>query len=175
MIHESNKECSVKVTETGLTFEEVYAKPYITAQIKPEIMSANALLLPSENFREGHELLFPEYTAEFFSYIKENQAGKLHIDIGVSDEDFKPIEMHSELLLLPMILVEWVAFPLLINVISSYLYNFIAQRHNAKNEHKAKIRITVQETKTKTVKTIEYEGDADKFAGAMKDITDKLF
>lgn len=77
---------------------------------------------------------------------------------------------------LPILLVEWVFFPLLVNVISNYLYDYITKRkRNAKNEHKVIVKIIVEETKTKKTKTIEYEGDADKFSDAMKSLDETLF
>lgn len=175
MLHESNKTKTLIVCDSGITFAEVLAKPYISDDIKGDVMSANALILPNENFREGFDLLFPEYTSEFFAFIKSNQSDGLNVDIAISDDDYKPIEMHSEMLNLPLLIVEWVALPLLINVISNFLSDFITKRKNARNEHKVKIKIIVEETKTKKTKTIEYEGDADKFSDAMSSIAETLF
>ena len=175
MLHESKKTNTLTVRESGITFDEVHAKPYISDDIKADVMNANALLLPNENFREGFDLLFPEYTTDFFAYLKSNQSDGLNVDIAISDDEFKPIEMHSEMLNLPILLVEWVFFPLLVNVISNYLYDYITKRKNAKNEHKVIVKIIVEETKTKKTKTIEYEGDADKFSDAMKSLDETLF
>ncbi len=175
MIHETKQSKSVLITDSGLTFDEVYSKPYVTAEIKSDIKKANVLILPSENFRQGYPYLFPEYTSQFFSYLKENASEGLDIDICISDDDFKPLEMHSELINLPEIIVGWVAVPLLINLISSFLYDYIQRRKNAKNETKAKIKITVEEAKSKKVKTIEYEGDASQFSDAMNSAIEHLF
>jgi hypothetical protein len=175
MLHESNEKNNVIIVDGGMAFDELYSKPYIVDEIKSEIITANALLVPHENFRDGYSLLFPETTNEFYSYLSSNKPDGLNLNIAISDDDFNLIEMHSEVLNLPIMLVQWVALPLLTSLIAGFLHDWIKRRVNAKNEHKANIKIMVEETKSKKVKTIQYQGDAESFSESMKDVVDKLF
>lgn len=65
MLHESKKNKYTNCPGVWDNIDEVHAKPYISDDIKADVMNANALLLPNENFREGFDLLFPEYTTRF--------------------------------------------------------------------------------------------------------------
>ena len=61
----------LNVSDTDVTFEGIYQKPYVPAEYIDDIKKANLLIIPNEGFRDESDVLFPETTREFFDFIKE--------------------------------------------------------------------------------------------------------
>lgn len=168
MIHESNEVAKVEIEDVDLTFDKIYKKQYFPTDLMDEISKANALIIPyDEGFRERKEPLFPELTSEFFYYVKEAAKGTdAKIDICVSDEQFYELEMHADVVNIPMILLEYAVLPIVTGLISGYILEKIKVKR--RNDPKIKVDLVVQLNGKS--KKISYEGDADKFEETIKAI-----
>ena len=85
----------VNVSDSNVTFEQIYKKAYIPVEYIDDIKKANLLIIPNEDFRDDGDVLFPETTREFFEFLKEEASDEIVADIAISDEDFQRIELHS--------------------------------------------------------------------------------
>lgn len=136
------------------------------------IKSSDILLMPYKDFREGYVALFPEETMKFFEYVKEECENKnLNADICISDEDYKEIELHSEVINISGILVQSWALPIITGIISSYLFKKLEQ-FNRKGVS-TNVNITIE--KNGESKTVHYEGSIENFEDAMKSINENIF
>ena len=156
LIHETNS-CVFNITESDLSFETIYKKKYFPKEIS-EVKSANVLLIPDENLRENLGITFPETTLEFFEYLKENSDDNFVPDIAVTDEDFKKFNMHSDLVYLASVVCTAVVLPIVINLVSSFLYDLANKFLKKEEELSADINIYVQDDKNGKSLKFHYKG-----------------
>jgi hypothetical protein len=171
MLHESNEKSKVRISDASVSFNDVYQNPNLSPELLEKIKAADILLLPYADFRGYQNCLFPEQTYQFYTHLmKEAKKQSLSVDLAVSDEDYKEIELHADVVNIADILIQWVLFPLTINMVSSYLYDLVQQRKKKMN---ANIKITVE--KNGKAKTVSFEGDIENFERAMKSIDETIF
>lgn len=163
MIHESDKVSDLVIVESDLNFEVIYSKSYFPKEYKDELKKANLLLIPYEKFKTFESPVFPEETMEFYKFIKNYDNNKLIGDICISDENYIELELHADLLNIANMIVESVALPVTLGLITNYLDRKIQER---KTDFKVKVNITVVDGDKS--KSISYEGDAEKFEKTMK-------
>lgn len=173
MKHESNEKLKIEVIDTELNFESIYSKPYIPVEYLNEIRSADILLIPYEKFRDSEICLFPEETSKLFTYLVEKSKDHNYtIEICVSDENYNELELHSDVINIADILVNQYTLGILINLISSYLYDKLRKYNRKDSEVNTKINITVEMTKKS--KMISYEGSIENFERAMLKIEEQF-
>jgi hypothetical protein len=171
MLHESNEKSKIQISDATVSFNDVYQNSNLPPELLEKIKTADILLLPYEDFREYQNCLFPEQTYQFYTHLtKEAEKQHLSVDIGVSDEDYKEIELHADVVNIADVLIQWVLFPVVAGMISAYLYDLVRQRKKKMN---ANIKITVE--KNGKAKTVNFEGDIENFERAMKSIDETIF
>lgn len=163
-------------SETDITFETIYSKDYFPSNI-PEVRNANALLIPNENLRKNIGITFPETTIEFYEYLKENENDIFKPDIAVKDEDFKKLNLHSALVPLVTIICTSVVLPIVLNLVSSFLYDLAKKYLRKEDELSAEVNILVEETKESKSIQLHYKGpvkglEKTMSAGALKAFKD---
>lgn len=166
---------SIKISDTDITFERIYEKDYIPAEYIDDIKRANLLIIPNEGFRDGGDVLFPETTREFFDYIRETAGNQIVADIAISDEDFQRIELHSAVIEVATIIVQWIVLPIATGMISSFLCDLVKKYHRKPEDTSAKVQIITEETATKKSKKITYEGPVSGVKDALDQAAKDLF
>jgi len=170
MLHESEEKSKVEIYNARVGFEDVYHKDYLSPSLLESIQNADILLLPHEDFK-GHKNCFPEQTSQFYSFLKKEAVKHdISVDIGASDEDYKELELHADVVNIAEILVQWTLFPIVTGILSTYLYDLVMQR---KMKMYVNVKISV-ENKGKTM-TIDFEGDIENFERTMKSIKENIF
>lgn len=150
---------SISISESNITFEEIYNKPYCPKEYIEEIKKANILIIPNENIYQNENPLFPETTEDFLDFIKDSAEDGIVVDIAVSDDNFKYLELHSAAVIeIATIIVKMVCLPIALNLISSFIYNLISKYHRNAEDTNARFKIISEETSTKKSKIIEYNG-----------------
>lgn len=163
------------VSDSEITFEKVYSKPYIPTEYVEDIKKANLLIIPNEGFRDEGDVLFPETTRDFFEFLKERSSGEIVADIAISDGNFQCIELHSAVIEVATIIVQWVVFPIATNIIAAFLYDLIKKYHREPEDTSARVQIITEETATKKSKKIVYEGPVSGIKDALDQATEGLF
>jgi len=169
MLHESDKVKELKITESSVTFEDFYSKDYFPKELEGAIKKANMLILPYEGFRDFEKPVFPEETQKFFHFLREKGDPSLITDICISDEDYFELELHADLIVIPMMILSSFVLPVTINVVSDYISSKIESR-NRNTELKVKATFTV--VNGDSSKIFEFEGDADKFEETFEPVKD---
>lgn len=165
----------LNVSDTDITFEEIYRKPYIPMEYIDDIKKANLLIIPNEGFRDEGDLLFPETTREFFEFFKEKASDEIVVDIAISDDDFQRIELHSAVIEVAKIIVQWAVLPIATSMIAAFLYDLVQKYHRKPEDTSAKVQIITEETEMKKSKKITYEGPVSGIKDALDQATKELF
>lgn len=165
----------LNVTDSDVTFEKIYKKEYIPTEYLDDIKKANLLIITNENFRDEGDVLFPETTREFLDFIREFPNDEIISDIAISDEDFKRIELHSAVIEVAPIIVQWVVLPIATSMIASFLYDLVKKYRRKPEDTSAKVKIITEETETKKSKMITYEGPVSGVKDALDQAAKDLF
>lgn len=165
MLHESDANL-FEISESDLTFEKVYNKPFFPKQYAEELKQANVLLIPFENARDGVEVSFPETTTEFLQFLREQSNTRIVPDIAIDDEHYQKLELHSAVITIATCIVKNIVWPIVASIIAAFIYDEVKKHHRSADEMTAQLEIYVEEDgKTKK---INYEGPADKVADVLK-------
>lgn len=73
--------------------------------------------------RDNTGYTFPETTDEFYEFLQERADADFKPDIAISDDAFKKFIMHSAEVPLATIICKDVVVPIVITLISSFLYD----------------------------------------------------
>ncbi len=165
----------LNVSDTDITFETLYQKPYIPKEYLPDITKANLLIIPNENYRDEGDILFPETTREFLDFVIDATCNAIVADIAISDEDFRRIELHSASIEVATFIVQYVVLPIATGIVASFLYDLIKKYHRKPEETSTKVKIIAEETDTKKCKMITYEGPVSGVKGALDQAAKDLF
>lgn len=165
----------IKIEDSDISFEEIYKKDYIPIEYLDDIKKANILIIPNETYRETGTIWFPETTYEFFDYMRENSNETVITDITISDENFKRLEMHSAVIEVATLIVQWGVLPIATSMIASFLYDLVKKHHRKPEETSAKVKIVAEETETKKSRMIIYEGPVAGIEETLSKAADNLF
>lgn len=165
----------IEIEETDITFDSIYDKSFIPQDYIEDIKKADILIIPEENFREEGDVLFPETTREFLEYLQEQIHKDMSVDIAISDEDFRKIELHSDLVNVATIIVSSTAFSIACSMVASFLYDMAKKLLKRPQDLNAKVKIISEETKTKKTKSITYEGPVSGIKEALEQASKDLF
>ena len=166
---------NIKISDTAISFEQIYNKGYIPKEYIEDIKKANLLIIPNENFRDEGDILFPETTRDFYDYIRDNANDGIVADIAISDDDFKRIELHSDVFEVATIIVQYVILPVATSIVGSFLYELAKKHHRKPEDTTAKVKIITEETKSKKCKIITYEGPVSGIKEALDEAAKDIF
>lgn len=172
MLHESDDKNNVKIENSNLLFSNIQSMPYTPIEYIESIKKSNVLLVPCDRYNDGN-WLFTEYTHEIFEYINEVDDDDIKMDICISDEEYKKLELHSEVINLGIFLVTNIVFPTLVGILSSFLYDKIKKYHKKPTETNTNVEVIVE--KNGKSKKVIYRGTIENFEKTMKSIKDTIF
>jgi hypothetical protein len=86
------------------------------------IASADILLVPMERFRNEVEFVFHQGTPRLFNFLKEG-AVAYNVEICVDDDQYLELALHGAAHRLGTIIVTYVAAPLLVGLLTNYVYD----------------------------------------------------
>lgn len=173
MQHESNAVKELIVTDSDLRFQEVYSKPYTPQEYINNIKNANVLMIPDENFNDTEGYFFPEYTEDLLNYLQDNCKDNLLVDICISEDDYQKLELHADVINIPLLLVQSGVFPILTSMISAYLQYKIKINNRSPKEINTNVDIVIE--KQGKSKKVSYKGSIENFESAMKTIDETIF
>ena len=169
MIHETSKKNEYSVVNSEDNFISVYEKNYVPEEFLKDIMLANVLILPYEGFRDRDQPFFPEETREIYEFIKNKSTEEITADICISDDSFKTLHLHSDIVNVPLIITTSLVLPVLVNIISDYLK---MKKKEFRNDLNAKVEMIVDDGIKS--KKISYEGNIEHFDECMKTIKNEF-
>jgi hypothetical protein len=164
------EESKITIEDSDKAKNEFTHREGIDDTLQAELDKADVLILPKRNFRPEVPLCFPERTGEIFKFL-ETEFAKMNKSIGlaVSDDEYKEIELHDFWIYLPTMYIQsQVVLPLIINLLSNWIYDKFAKHPAVKEEPKVKFSAIIETAKGN--KEIKFEGDNKSF----KQLMDKI-
>lgn len=122
------------------------------------LSSADALIVPEKDFRQGVAFVFHQDTTTLYRYLSTQLAGILSIEICSNDDEYLEISLHSASFRLSKIVVNYVAAPLLVGLLTNYLYD----QMKAKPTDMVEATLVVEDHECRSFK-FSYTGEAKDF------------
>lgn len=102
----------LSVTETECDREYWVTRSWVSPELVERIRAADVLIVPWENFREGHPAQFPQGTTDFFRAMNNSIQGK-QVGIAVEQSQYEEVVLHANRVRWPTIFVSSLLFPTL--------------------------------------------------------------
>lgn len=157
---DKNKILDKKVVNT--TFSSIINAYSEYPDIQKRMYSMNALIVSSSNF-DIQDTCFPQGTIDFYQYLQRNSSPKLNVGIAVVDEQYKESAQYTETIELATIILGSVCFPIIINLISCYIFE---KCFSKKSEVVSEILIN----KNSSTISYKYRGPAETYEKTMLNI-----
>lgn len=145
------------VSETSES-KEYWLQQGLGRGIEAMLATADALIVPERNFRDGVAFVFHQDTTTLYRYLSTNLEGVISIEICSNDDEYLEISLHSASFRLGKIVVSYVAAPLLIGLLTNYLYD----QMKAKPTDNVEATLVVEDHECRSFK-FSYKGEAKDF------------
>lgn len=136
---------ALTVTDSTENFSSWLSKDFVPNDLKVSLSKVSILIVPFENLRDTPKPIFPVGTEEIIRYFKEKLPSENAIDICIADEDYQEFAFYSDYKRLGNFVVNKVALPVFITVLSSFVYD----RYIKQDETKPQVQIIDKSTNVK--------------------------
>jgi hypothetical protein len=140
----------------------------LTTETRAAVERASIVLVPDEGFRDYPGPVFPKGTVDFLQYLKEHAPNGTNVAIAAEDADYKEVVLHSDIVRLATILVEYIAVPVATSLMAAYLWDLLRSRL-PRAEARAAILIHRKDGAVEQTVRISYEGPASNLQQALTD------
>lgn len=123
---------------------------------RSDVERADIVIVPFENFR-GIQFAFHQNTPHLFQYIKSGANG-FEVEICADDEEYLEVALHGQAIRIGTIIATYVAIPIVVNLLSSYIYDEM----KAKPKDTVEVSLIVQDHECKAFK-FDFNGNAEEF------------
>jgi hypothetical protein len=134
--------------------------------LSPETRSAvgrtSIIIVPNDGFREHTGPVFPAGTVEFFRLLRERSPQDAAVEIAVDEPEYKEVALHSELVRLAGVVVEYVLAPVVAGLIVEYLKTRLGSRFS-RSEVEASMIVDQSDGVNHKAWEIKYKGPAPTF------------
>jgi hypothetical protein len=103
---------------------------------------------------------------DFLKFLREHSPSGTDVAIAAEDADYKEVVLHSDIVRLATMIVEYAAAPLAIHIIGAYLWDLLGSRHQ-RAEVRAAIVVHRKDASGEQTVRISFEGPAPNIEGAL--------
>lgn len=163
----------IKICDSEISFEALLAQEDIDDETMLRAQNADILLLPDSDIREGVRA-FQGQTVGFYKYaLSQEEYGKVELFEKSGQE--RILLLHNHDIFLPTMFVFSFVLPVVLNLVSNYLYDSYRQARDQSNLN-VNFRIIVENQKIGISKQLIYQGPVEGFKNALECIdVDKIF
>lgn len=126
--------------------------------LEQQLESADILLVPEKSRHDGVAYFFHQDTGAFFQFLQDSLAGQASVELCATDAEYVEVALHSAVHRIGKIVVAYTVAPLLINLLSSYIYDSL----RAKPTDVVEASLVVEDHECKAFK-FTYKGEAKDF------------
>src|ERR1035438_6162871 len=137
-----------------------------TVETRATVERAGIVLVPDEGFRDYAGPVFPQGTVDFLQFLREHSPSGTDVAIAAEDADYREVILHSDIVRLATMIVEYAAAPLAIHIIGAYLWDLLGSRHQ-RAEVRAAIVVDRKDASGEQTVRISFEGPAPNIEGAL--------
>lgn len=161
------------MTELITVSETVESKQYWLKQglgkgHEAALAAADGLIVPEKDFRDGVAFVFHQDTTTLCKFLSTRLAGSMSIEICANDDEYLEISLHSASFRLSGIIVSYVLAPMLVNLLSNYIYDEL----KAKPTDSVEVTLIVEDHECRNFK-FAFKGEAKHF-GVLADKVGEL-
>ncbi len=160
----STNEIKFQEEISNIEFDSAIDKCSSDPEFKKKLLMANVLIIPDGKDSKNNNI-FPVGTTELYRYLQKKSSSQVKLDIATKDEDYAEVAQHSDLINLPTIIVTVVILPIIIGLITNYIYDKLKSDNS---RVKCEIIIINESGDNKLIK---YNGPANEY----KNTISKLF
>jgi hypothetical protein len=151
-----NNLLSISDTEQGRAF---WLGQGLARQHLERVSAADVLIVPLKDFREGVPFVFHQDTAGLFHFLANSLDGQATIEVVADDDEYMELALHSASHRFSTIIVNYVLAPLVINLLSNYLYDTV----KAKPGDSVELNIVIEDHECRSMR-VGFKGEAKDFA-----------
>jgi len=153
----SRKLFSIDVTETRKGREYWRTRDWAPSDDVRQISTAQILVFPWEEFREGVPAVYPQGTSDFLTELRDAFSERYEVGFVEPADGYSEVALHSKTWRIPLLFVSAVAVPILVNVISDRIDSLFPR-----SEDDDIVELTIiAEGKTGRCIQIDYSGPVD--------------
>jgi hypothetical protein len=155
-MHSQHTSLSVTETEQGRAFwlEQGRARQHLA-----KVTEADILIVPLKDFRERVPFIFHQNTDAFARFLASSLNGKATVEVMADDEEYVEITLHSAAFRFSPIIVGYVVAPLVVGLLTNYLYDVL----KAEPGDSVEMSLVIEDQKCRSVK-VDFKGDVKDFA-----------
>ncbi|MBD8625950.1 hypothetical protein IFT64_03265 [Oxalobacteraceae sp. CFBP 8753] len=132
-----------------------------------EVSSADLLIVPLKDFREGIPFAFHQDTASLARFLAKKMAGQAKVEVLADDEEYLELALHGASFRFCTIFVSVALAPLLINLLSSYIYDEL----KAKPSDTIEMSVVIEDHQCRSMH-IGFKGDAKDFNSVVDKVSE---
>ena len=155
-------------TTADVALGERKALEHLTMETRAAVERAGIVIVPDEGFRDYAGPVFPQGTVDFLQFLREHAPHGTEVAIAAEDTDYKEVVLHSDIVRLATLFVEYVAAPVVMSLIAAYLKDFLGSRFG-RAEARTAIVVHRKDGAVEQTVRISYEGPAQNVEQALKD------
>ena len=122
-------------SESHLSIEDVLVFLGDNEDLKRTVRTSEVIVVPTDLRPEYEGPAFPKSTRDIYRLLKHELAGDAVVEAAVQDHEYREFEYRSEQLLLPTLYVTTLTLlPLVINIVSSYVYDKLKERWGSSSQ-----------------------------------------
>lgn len=159
MIFEYKETSTIK--ETNENKEYWINQDFIPQSLKNKLKNSNVLFVPDE--RSGEIGVYSE-VLPFLEYLEKVDNKVINPNICLDENNYQEFILHSDVIRLGKIIIEYVVLPIFVNLICDYLKN---KFYNSGNEDEIKTTLNIQKNNTNI--EFKYEGSLEGFQKIIHD------
>lgn len=147
--------------------------PSLTNELRESIKEADVVFVPLPGYGQYKNPVFPVGTEELFHYFVHNAPSNLKVELAIEDRDYRELSLHSDIVRIATLLVQYVAAPVVVGLVIDYVKKTLGAKFET-----AEVRFTMNVDKSrgdvKRVQSISYEGPAKTFESALSEALGSL-
>jgi hypothetical protein len=148
---------AIEVSETD-QHRAYWLSQGLAQQSLEEVTAADVLIVPLKDFRERIPFVFHQDTITVARFLEKTLAGQAKIEVLADDEEYLEIALHSEEFRFSPMLVSYVVAPLLVGLLTNYVYDVL----KAKPGDSVEMSLIVEDQHCRAMK-VSFKGDAKDF------------
>ena len=145
----------------------------LSAETRDAVEGAAVVLVPDEGFQDYAGPVFPAGTVDFFQFLREHAPSGTPVAIAAEDTEYKEVVLHSDIVRLATLFVEYAAAPVATSLLGAYLKDLLGNRLKRAEARAAIILHRKDGAAEQTIK-ISYEGPAENIEAALTAAVAKL-
>src|SRR4051812_36420985 len=100
----------------------------LSVETRDAVDKADIVLVPDDGFGVMSPRFFHKGQWTFLQFFRDHAPGGTSVAIAVKDADYKEVVLHSDIVRLATIFVEYVGAPIVMSLIAAYLKDFLGSR-----------------------------------------------